>query len=141
MSDSGLSLATPVLAESEISYSCTPTHRWVEALVDCPGAQGLFTYALPPELTVQPGDILTVPFGAQQVGAIAIHLLAQLPPDLPPTQVREIEEVISTGFFPSTYWTLLNQVADYYCTCLMAVIRVALPPGLLGRSQRRVRLI
>jgi primosomal protein N' (replication factor Y) len=141
MSDSGLSLATPVLAESGISYSCgLTTHSWVEVLVDCPGAQGLFTYALPPGLTVQPGDVLTVPFGAQKVGAIAIHLLAQLPPDLPLTQVREIEEVVSTGFFPATYWTLLNQVAEYYCTSLMAVIRVALPPGLLGRSQRRVRL-
>ncbi|HEY9749075.1 MAG TPA: hypothetical protein V6C63_10370, partial [Allocoleopsis sp.] len=142
MSDSSLSLATPVLAESGISYACEAHgYRWVEVLVDCPATQGLFTYALPPNLQVQPGDILTVPFGAQQVGAIAIHLLAQLPPDLSPTQVRDVEEVVSTGFFPPTYWTLLNRVADYYCTSLMAVIRVALPPGLLGRSQRRVRLV
>ncbi|GAB4240038.1 MAG: primosomal protein N' [Elainellaceae cyanobacterium] len=81
-----------------------------------------------------------MPFGAQQIGAIAIRLLEQLPPDLDATAVRSVEEVISRGFFPANYWQLLEQVAHYYCTPLMQVVRVALPPGLLGRSQRRIRL-
>ncbi|KGF73374.1 hypothetical protein DO97_19965 [Neosynechococcus sphagnicola sy1] len=115
--------------------------HWVEVLVDCPGAQGLYTYSLQPDQVVQPGDILSVPFGAQQVGAIAIRCLAQLPSDLPPDRVRPVEEVITPAFFPSHYWALLEQVAQYYLTPLIAVIRVALPPGLLGRSQRRIRLI
>ncbi len=114
--------------------------QWVEVLVDCPGAQGVFTYQLPLQVAVQPGDILSVPFGTQQVGAIAIQVLRVLPGDLDPAQVRPVEAVISAGFFPPTYWALLHQVADYYATPLMAVVRVALPPGLLARSQRRVRL-
>lgn len=114
---------------------------WVDALVDCPGAQGLYTYAVPPHLTVQPGDILTVPFGAQQVGAIAVHWRSSLPVDLKPDQIRWVEEVVSRGFFPPDYWTLLRQVADYYCTPLMQVVRVALPPRLLRRSQRRIRQV
>ncbi|MEM9508853.1 MAG: primosomal protein N', partial [Cyanobacteria bacterium P01_E01_bin.35] len=48
--------------------------------------------------------------------------------------------VITSGFFQDTYWQLLEKVANYYCTDLMSAIRVALPPGLLGRSQRRVKL-
>ena len=114
---------------------------WVEVLVDCPGAQGIFTYRLPPPLSAHPGDILSVPFGAHQVGAIAIRCLTQPPADLEPAQIRDVDATLQSGFFSATYWQLLNRVADYYCTPLMQVIRVALPPGLLSRSQRRVRLV
>lgn len=51
-----------------------------------------------------------------------------------------MDDIITRGFFPPHYWQLLEQVADYYYTPLMQVIRVALPPGLLQRSQRRIRL-
>jgi primosomal protein N' (replication factor Y) len=115
--------------------------------VDWPGVQQdqqqeqkLYTYKLPAELEVQPGDILSVPFGAQQIGAIAIRLLDSPPPDLAPTKIREVEDVICCGFFPTCYWQLLERVAKHYCTPLISVIRVALPPGLLARSQRRIRL-
>jgi len=114
--------------------------RYVEALVDCPGAQDLYTYILPSELSVQPGDILSVPFGAQQVGAIAVRLLDSLPETIETASLRSVEDVVAQGFFPPQFWQLLERVADYYRTPLMSVVRVALPPGLLGRSQRRIRL-
>lgn len=114
--------------------------RYVEALVDCPGAQDLYTYVLPTDLTAQPGDILSVPFGAQQVGAIAVRLLDRLPDQVEASNLRSIEDVVTQGFFPPQFWQLLERVADYYRTPLMSVVRVALPPGLLGRSQRRIRL-
>ncbi len=115
--------------------------QWIEVLVDCPGVQGLYTYSLPAHLKAQPGDILSVPFGAQQVGAVAIRFCDQLPAHLKSADVRAIIDIISRGFFPANYWLLLQRLADYYCTSLMQVIRVALPPGLLGRSQRRIRLL
>ncbi|AFW96853.1 primosomal protein N' [Anabaena sp. 90] len=114
--------------------------EWVEVLVDCPGCSDLFTYKIPAQLAIKPGDILSVPFGATQVGAIAIRLLTQPNLDIPLEKIREVEDVVSEGFFPAGYWTLLNRVAAYYYTPLILVIRVALPPGLLGRSQRRLRL-
>ncbi|MBF2035142.1 MAG: primosomal protein N' [Leptolyngbyaceae cyanobacterium T60_A2020_046] len=117
------------------------TTTWVEVLVDCPGAQGLYTYQVPPELTVAAGDILSVPFGKQQVGAIAVRPITTLPSTLTLDQVRPVAAVVNSGLFSSTYWHLLEQVADYYQTPLMQVIRTALPPGLLARSQRRIRLI
>ncbi|MBA2749323.1 MAG: primosomal protein N', partial [Tatlockia sp.] len=117
------------------------TKCWIEVLVDCPGATGIYTYKLPENmLFVQPGSILSVPFGTQQVGAIAIRLLEQPSADIPINKIREVEEVVSVGFFSANYWELLQQVADYYYTSLIQVIKVALPPGLLGRSQRRIRL-
>lgn len=131
----------PAVAETRSVYCPTiESHPWVEVLVDCPGTQGLYTYWSPVDLKVQPGDILSVPFGAQQVGAIAIRLLSTPPTDVAPTAIRSIDDVVSRGFFPPGYWLLLQHVADYYRTPLMQVIRVALPPGLLNRSQRRIRL-
>ncbi|MDB9450323.1 primosomal protein N' [Dolichospermum circinale] len=118
----------------------TSLSQWVEVLVDCPGCSDLFTYKIPAQLAIKPGDILSVPFGATQVGAIAIRLLTEPNLDIPLEKIREVEDVVSEGFFPAGYWTLLNRVAAYYYTPLILVIRVALPPGLLGRSQRRLRL-
>ncbi|MBE9077105.1 primosomal protein N' [Romeria aff. gracilis LEGE 07310] len=112
--------------------------EWIEVLVDCPGAQGLYTYRIPPALAVTPGDILSVPFNSQQLGAIAVRYLTQ--PDLNLDLIKPVEAVISTGFFSSSYWQLLDRIAEYYQTPLMQVIRTALPPGLLARSQRRIRL-
>ncbi|PSB67989.1 hypothetical protein C7B61_03240, partial [filamentous cyanobacterium CCP1] len=55
----------PYASNSDV-FSSRP--QWVEVLVDCPGTQGLYTYRIPPDLEIQPGDILSVPFGSQQVG-------------------------------------------------------------------------
>jgi primosomal protein N' (replication factor Y) len=127
------------LMEPVIPYS-TDLPKWVQVLVDCPGIQGLYTYAVPTEMVVQVGDILSVSFGSQMIGGIAIGFITELPAELTPAQIKPIEEVITQSFFPASYWQLLDRVADYYRTELMSVIRMALPPGLLGRSQRRIRL-
>ncbi|WP_414566336.1 MULTISPECIES: primosomal protein N' [unclassified Anabaena] len=140
MYTNGINLLNLAVAEPGESYQSETVPLWVEVLVDCPGALGLFTYRSPTHLKINPGDILSVPFGSQKVGAIAIRLLTELNVDLPPEKIREVEDVVSVGFFPTTYWELLNRVAAYYYTPLIQVIRVALPPGLLGRSQRRIRL-
>jgi primosomal protein N' (replication factor Y) len=130
-----------VVAEPKSTYQFEITReKWLEVLVDCPGVQGLYTYRLTSDLSVQPGDIVSVPFGAQILGGIAIRQLETPPQDLAIDRIKDIEEVISTGFFSSSYWQLLERVANYYCTELITVIKVALPPGILGRSQRRIRL-
>ncbi len=113
---------------------------WVEVLVDCPGAKGLYTYRVPEGLVVQPGDIVSVCFGAQQVGAIAVRPLLNPPEGLVPSSIKTIESVTNSAFFTKEYWTLLKRVARYYQTPFIKVIRTALPPGLLSKSQRRVQL-
>ncbi|BAP17140.1 primosomal protein N' [cyanobacterium endosymbiont of Epithemia turgida] len=135
------SMKTFIGAESSSPYDVRfSSEQWVEVLVDCPGVQGLYTYHIPPELSIKSGDILNVPFGSQMVGGIAIRRVTSLPRDLDIQRVRDVEDVITAGFFPSGYWELLNRVAQYYCTDLITVVRGALPPGLLGRSQYRIRL-
>ncbi len=114
---------------------------WVEVLVDSAYTQGLFTYSIPLGLGVNPGDIVLVPFGTQQLGAIAIRVVSELPPGLDPQQIKSVLEVVARDFFATHYWRLLLWVASYYQADVMGVIRSALPPGLLRRSQARVRLL
>jgi primosomal protein N' (replication factor Y) (superfamily II helicase) len=141
MYSNGINLLNFVVNEPGESYqSKTAVNRYIEVLVDCPGNSGLFTYLIPTQLEIKPGDILSVPFGTQQLGAVAVRLLAEPNIDLAQEKIREVEDVVSAGFFSSAYWELINKVATYYYTPLIQVIRVALPPGLLGRSQRRIRL-
>jgi len=67
------SSSTLTLAEPKIEYG-SKNCQWVEVLVDCPYAEGLYTYAIGDEMEVQAGDILSVPFGNSVVGAIALKL-------------------------------------------------------------------
>lgn len=129
------------LAEPRSTYlTAASVPQYVEVLVDCPGSDKLFTYLVPDDLQIQPGDVLSVPFGNQQVGAIAVRFPDALPDDLTPDRLKPVDDVVVSGYFPASYWQLLQQVAEYYYTPLIQVIRMALPPGLLRRSQRRLRL-
>ncbi|GBF79236.1 primosomal protein N' [Aphanothece sacrum] len=129
------------VAETQSTYQLSSSSpQWIDVLIDCPGVQGLYTYRLRSDLTIKPGDILSVPFGTQIVGAIAIRFVNSLPDTLYTSKVKEVEDVIISLCFPDTYWELLQQVSQYYCTEFITVIRGALPPGLLGRSQLRIRL-
>jgi primosomal protein N' (replication factor Y) len=135
---SGLTLAEPIANDYQAN---PPQTKWLEVLVDCMGVDNLYTYKVRSDLVVKAGDILTVPFGNSLVGAIAIRFLPHPPENLAPETIKEVEEVITSGFFPPSYWQLLAKVAHYYCCDLITVVRVALPPGLLGRSQKRIRLL
>lgn len=145
-------LSKSVLAEPGSSYNnhSPELQELVEVLVDVPfqtstddaeEEEKLFTYKIPPELDIQPGDIVIVPFGTQQVGGIAIRKTSKLPEGLSSDRLKNISDIITKGFFPATYWQLLEKVAIYYQTPLIKVIRAALPPGLLKRSQRRIRIM
>ncbi|AFY44502.1 primosomal protein N' [Nostoc sp. PCC 7107] len=140
-----LNLQNLVVAEPGESYQAQNLgNRYIEVLVDCPGATDteakLYVYRIAPNLEIRPGDILSVPFGAQQLGAIAIRILAEPPSNIPSENIKDVEDIIQKDFFRDSYWSLLELVSKYYYTSLIQVIRVALPPGLLGRSQHRIRL-
>jgi primosomal protein N' (replication factor Y) (superfamily II helicase) len=115
--------------------------QWVEILVDCVYAEGLYTYKTKPDTAIKAGDIVSIAFGNAIVGGIVIRLLFQPPENLALETIKEIDDIITTGFFPPYYWELLERSAQYYFTDLINVVRVALPPKLLGKSQRRVRLL
>ncbi|MBK1986781.1 primosomal protein N' [Sphaerospermopsis aphanizomenoides BCCUSP55] len=143
-----VNLSAVAVAEPGGSYQLKTTfYRWIEVLADFPinpteyeSEENLYVYHLPEGLEVKPGDIVTVPFGANLFGGIVIRLLAQPPEKLSQEKIRDVEDVIQRGFFPETYWKLMEKVSHYYYTKLIQVVRTALPPGLLRQSQRRIRL-
>ncbi|HIK27629.1 MAG: primosomal protein N' [Oscillatoriaceae bacterium SKW80] len=153
-----------IVAEPGADYKPSPkSERWIEVLVECPTAQKkdsqgeenlseeeekesseeekLYIYRVPPDLKVEVGDIVSVPFSSQLKHGIVIRFAEQLPANLPPEKVREVEDVlIALSSLPKSYRQLLACVATYYCTPLIQVIKTALPPGSLGQSKRRIRL-
>ncbi|APB34190.1 primosome assembly protein PriA [Gloeomargarita lithophora Alchichica-D10] len=111
---------------------------WVEVLVDVPGTTEVFTYQAIAGVT--PGDVVQVPFGSRTLAGIVFGWVSELPKELTAAQVKPITAIIHTKLFPSDYWPLLQQVAGYYQTSLVNVLRLALPPGVFRRSQNRVTL-
>ncbi|ABB56683.1 primosomal protein N' [Synechococcus elongatus] len=110
---------------------------WAEVLVDCPGLETPYTYEASPAIAV--GDVVLVPFGDRLVGGLVVRIVSELAAELDATRIRPIHEVVAQSFFQPHYWALLEQTASYYQVSLTQVLRVALPPGLLRRSQRRIR--
>lgn len=113
---------------------------YASVLVDCPAASEAYTYQVPAGWCLQGGEVVEVPFGSQVVRGIVLEVLETVAPSVDPQRLRSLLEVVDQQLFPKDYWALLEQIATYYCTPLIQVVRTALPPGVLGRSQRRVRL-
>ena len=136
-----MSSGSLLVAEPRSFYIVEPSSpQWIEVLVNSPWGQELCIYSISPDLMVQPGDIVSVPFGKQIMGGIAIRYANSIPEYLNHDQVKAIDDVITSGFFTKNYFQLLERVANYYCTDLITVIQAALPPKLLSKSQQRIRL-
>ena len=112
--------------------------RYVSVIVDCIGIEDLLTYRIPEDIEVQVGDVLSVPLGNRQVGAIALQISDTS--TIIDTEIKSISSVISSGIFPKTYWEMLVRTADYYRTPLMQTVKTALPPKLLDQSHYRIKI-
>ncbi|NUN63595.1 primosomal protein N' [Pseudanabaena biceps] len=114
--------------------------RYVNVLVDCIGIDDLLTYRIPEDIDIQVGDILSVPLGNRQVGAIALQISGTSPVKDIETEIKSISTVISSGIFPKTYWQMLTHTAEYYRTPLIQTVKTALPPKLLDQSHYRIKV-
>ncbi|MEM1369214.1 MAG: primosomal protein N' [Cyanobacteria bacterium P01_H01_bin.15] len=113
---------------------------WVDVLVDCPGEASVLTYEVPSGISVNSGTVVLVPWGKQMLSGIVVNTQSSFPVALAVNQIKPLQAILTDHFFPPRYWNLLLKVAQYYCTDLITVLKAALPPGLLGKSQPRVRL-
>jgi len=114
--------------------------RFVSVIVDCIGIEDLLTYRIPEDVHIQIGDILSVPLGSRQVGAIALDISDTSTIADTETEIKSINSIVSSGIFPKTYWEMLKRTADYYRTPLMQTIKTALPPKLLDQSHYRIKV-
>jgi primosomal protein N' (replication factor Y) len=116
------------------------TDTWVQVLVDAPGNRQSYTYRLAPGMAAVGGDVVQVPFGGREVGGVVLTCADRPPPEVDPRSVRPVSEVLGRGLFPPGFWGIIERVAEYYLAPLPRVLETALPPGLLSRPRRRVRL-
>ncbi|HXX59541.1 MAG TPA: primosomal protein N', partial [Dehalococcoidales bacterium] len=100
---------------------------YAEVSVNSPAAQRrTFSYSIPPQLDVKPGQAVWVPFGQQLAQGIVIRLT-----DSPGVeQVKDIAGVID----PQPLLTLkqielARWISDYYLSSLFDAIALMLPPG------------
>lgn len=91
-----------------------------------------FHYHLPPELEeiVQPGHLVWVPFGSQELQAIVLRRVESAP--VPTKAIRRLarpEPVLTAQQIALAAW-----IADYYVAPFASALRLFLPPGLLSRG-------
>ncbi|OIP78011.1 MAG: primosomal protein N' [Oscillatoriales cyanobacterium CG2_30_44_21] len=112
--------------------------RYVSVIVDCIGIEDLLTYHIPEDIEIQVGDVLSVPLGNRQVGAIALQISDTS--TITDVKIKSVSSIISSGIFPKTYWKMLVRTAEYYRTPLMQTVKTALPPKLLDQSHYRIKI-
>ena len=105
--------------------------RFAEVAVDAPaGFARTFSYSIPQELSVQPGQLVRVPFGAQRLLGMVFSL--EETPQVP--QTRDILAVASAEpLLTPTQLELAAWISGYYMCPLMDAAALMMPPG------RRVR--
>ena len=105
---------------------------YAEVAVDAPIRDGrLFTYSIPPHLSVAPGQMVQVPFGPRMADGIVfqISVTTQIDP------VRPIEAAGPPGpiLLPS-HLDLGRWISHYYMASLYAAAALMLPPGFRSRT-------
>ena len=106
---------------------------FVRIAVNVPTVSGEFDYHLPPELEgqVQPGCLVSVPFGAQVVQGIVTRLVDS--PEVPKTKpVRALLDPLP-AVTPSQM-ALARWMADELLTPLAGCLALMLPPGLTQQA-------
>ena len=85
-----------------------------------------FCYAIPPHLSVTPGQAVWVPFGSRVIQGVVVGLSEQ--PSV--AVVKEIAEVITARpLLSATQLELARWMSSYYLAPLFSALALMLPPG------------
>ena len=107
--------------------------RFAEVAVDAPaGFARTFSYSIPQGLSVRPGQLVRVPFGAQRLQGMVFSL--EDTPQVPQTRdilAAESDEPLLTG----TQLRLATWISGYYMCPLMDAVALMMPPGRRARSR------
>ena len=106
---------------------------FAEVAVDAPIRPGrTFTYEIPAHISVQPGQMVQVPFGPRMADGIVVEV-AEAPRFSP---VRPIELADALGpLLAQAHLDLAHWIGDYYCSPLFAAVALMLPPQLRNRTR------
>jgi primosomal protein N' (replication factor Y) len=110
---------------------------FVEVAVDAPAGPGrTFSYSVPAQIVVEPGQLVTVPFGPRTIQGLVFALV-----DTP--QVAETRDIVAADpsgpLLSAEHLALARWIGDYYICSLFDAAAPMLPPG--GRFRIRTYLI
>ncbi|GAI51357.1 unnamed protein product [marine sediment metagenome] len=100
--------------------------RYAELAVNSPRSHSTFCYAIPPQLDIDVGQAVWVPFGSRVIQGIVVELSAQ-----PSVEVtKEIAETITDyPLLSPRQIELARWVSQHYLSPLFNSIALMLPPG------------
>ncbi len=110
---------------------------FIEVGVDAPAGPGrTFSYSVPPDMPVAPGQLVTVPFGPRTLQGLVFSLQ-----DVP--QVAETRDIVAADpsgpLLSDDQLDLARWIGDYYICSLFDAAAPMLPPG--GRFRIRTYLV
>ena len=110
--------------------------KYADVAVDAPvGHARTFTYSIPPRFSVQPGQLVWVPFGSQTLQGV----VTELSPSAPDFPTRDILQPVEPAPLLRPEQLALGQwMSRYYRSPLFSALSLMLPPGF--ESRVRVRL-
>ena len=112
---------------------------YVDVVVDVPTDKpgDTFTYAAPPELHLEPGHHVRIPFGRRTAGGIVVahRWHTELGYTRPVAGVVHAEPVLSAVQLDLARW-----ISDYYAAPAYEALAPMLPPGHRARSRAIIRL-
>jgi len=100
--------------------------KYAEVAVNLPGSRSTFCYAIPPQLNIDVGQAVWVPFGSRITPGIVVELSDQ--PSVEAT--REIAKLITDySPFSSMQIGLARWISRHYLSPLFDAVALMLPPG------------
>ena len=110
--------------------------RFADVAVDAPvGHARTFTYGFPSRFTVQPGQLVWVPFGPQTLQGIVVEL-SSAKPDFP---TRDIVQPVEPAPLLAPEQLQLGQwLSRHYRSPLFASLSLMLPPGFESRVRSHI---
>ncbi len=111
---------------------------FAEVAVDVPAGSGrTFSYRIPNGLSVAPGHLVRVPFGARTLQGVVFSLASRS--QVADEETRDIEAVVfDEPLLDDARLQLAQWISEYYLCSLFEAAAPMLPPG--GRTRARIHL-
>ena len=109
---------------------------YVEVAVDAPVGPGrTFSYSVPPRMSLEPGQLVWVPFGRRTLQGVVMQLASA-----PQVEVtRDVLDAVEPAPVVSAPHLALGKwLSRYYLCSLFSALGLMLPPGFEGRVRSRI---
>ena len=110
--------------------------RYAEVAVDAPvGHSRTFSYSIPPQYSLEPGQMVWVPFGSRLTQGIVTELAAA-------SQVEETRDILApiepSPLVDKVHMELARWLSEYYLCSLFSAVSLMLPPGFESQVRSQV---